>query len=131
MSNIRQPNGEAGFTLLELLIAVLLLTIGFLGTFTSIWASQKAGSSSRNITQAATLGQDLMEQLLFRNYTGLRNGTYSYATTPPYPSSFSRSYTVQQDVPATNMKTVTVTVSWKEFNLTKTRTLTSVRRADF
>ncbi|GFO56839.1 hypothetical protein GMSM_38460 [Geomonas sp. Red276] len=131
MSDIRQPNGEAGFTLLELLVSVMLLAVGFLGTFTTIWASQKAGSSSRNITQAATLGQDLMEQLLFRNYTGLRNGTYTFPTTPPYPASFSRSYTVQQDVPGTNMKTVTVTVSWKEFNGTKTRTLTSVRRADF
>jgi len=130
MGPSRQVN-EGGFTLLELMIAIMLLAIGFLATFTTIWTSQKAGVSSRNITSAAALGQDLMEQLAFRNYTGLKSGTYSFATTAPYPSSFSRSYTIQQDIPGANMKTITATVSWTEAGRAKTRSFTTVRRVEF
>ncbi len=131
MRSSRRLTREGGFTLLELLIAVLLLAVGFLATFTVIWTSQKAGTYSRNMTSAAALGADLMEQLALRNYTGLKNGTYSDAAISPPLSAFSRAYTVQQDTPAVNMKTLTVAVSWREGGQVKSRTFTTVRRADF
>lgn len=121
---------DCGFTLLEMLIAILLLSVGFLGTATVLWTSQKAGSFSRNMTTAAVLNQDLMERLNFRNYTGLKNGAYSDNPSDAAFARFTRSYTVQDLAPAG--KTITVNITWKEAGaVQKNRTFTTVRRSDF
>lgn len=127
----RQIISDCGFTLLELMVAMMLLTVGFLATFSTIWSSQKAGDSSRNITTAGALGLDLMEQLALRNYTGLKSGSFSFATTTTSAARFSRSYTVQVDTPGVNLKTVTGVVSWTETAGSKNRIFTTVRRVDF
>lgn len=50
-----QPKGEAGFTLIEAVIAILVLTIGLMGTAAAITYALEFGSISRNVTSAKSM----------------------------------------------------------------------------
>jgi prepilin-type N-terminal cleavage/methylation domain-containing protein len=122
-----ENNGQrpAGFTLIELLIAMVILTIGLLGTAGLTMGIIRGNFYSKNITSATVIAQTQLESV--------QNSGYTNATTTNFPASpatvsmggvdFSRTTTITNDSPATNMKTVSITVSWNEAN-NATRTVT-------
>jgi prepilin-type N-terminal cleavage/methylation domain-containing protein len=59
----RRPRGEAGFTLIEVLVAVMLSLIGLAGVLGLQRASSRATGYSRHATEAAILGEDKLERL--------------------------------------------------------------------
>lgn len=63
--NIRQN----GFTLIEVLMAILLLTIGILGVGVMQNTSIQGNSTANNLTGAATWSGDTLETLMVRPYT--------------------------------------------------------------
>lgn len=111
-------NSQRGFTLLEVLVAILILTIGLLGTAGLTTGVIKGNHYSKNVTSATAAAQTKME--------AIKSGGYSNATTTNFPSdtvsmggmSFTRTIAITNSSPATNMKTVSVTVSWTEANAT-------------
>ncbi|THB81797.1 MAG: prepilin-type N-terminal cleavage/methylation domain-containing protein [Desulfobacteraceae bacterium] len=62
-------NRSKGFTLLELLIALAIFAIGILGMVKMQIAATKGNSSARTVTEATTVGQDLLERLILLPYT--------------------------------------------------------------
>ena len=70
MSKIRTlkvAKGEKGFTLIEVLVAMIVLAIGILGLAPMLVISMQGNQFSREVTEAAYLAQDRIEQL--RNQT--------------------------------------------------------------
>lgn len=63
--NMRQN----GFTLIEVLMAILLLTIGILGVGVMQNTSIRGNSTANTLTGAATWGGDTLETLMVRPYT--------------------------------------------------------------
>lgn len=119
----------AGFTLIEILIAILLLVVALVGMASVTTMVIKGNAFSKMTTTATTLARDKMESIKDTSYAALAAGTSTdYATvagTVQASSSgayFSRTSTVTADTPAANMKTVVVTVSWPQpsptFNVT-------------
>lgn len=126
---------QAGFTLLETIMALALLTIGIVGVGAAL--SLQAGGVARGvnvglsavsrgnyITTATMLAQERIEQM--------RNATYSISaagvvvdqlTTGSFPTeayggitsytNYRRTVTIQNSTPAANMKTVTVQVFFR------------------
>ena len=100
----RQKN-QKGFTLLEFLVAVLILSIGLLGMGTLTGSMMNFNRVAFKSTKAVTLAQDKMEELKGTSYASLSGGNDS-------ESIYTRTWTVAADTPDDDMTTVTVTVTW-------------------
>ena len=109
---------QNGFTLLEVLVAIVILTIGLLGTAGLTTGVIRGNHYSKNVTSATAVAQTKLE--------AIKSGGYVYATTANFPSdavsmggmTFTRTTTITNSSPAANMKTVSVTVGWTESNNT-------------
>lgn len=100
-----------GFTLVEVLIAVLLLGIGML-SMASLAATVINGNSfSSKMTTASTLAEDRLEQVQRLGFANAASAAGTESSVPGY-ASFSRVTTVTTGSPGANMLTATVTVSW-------------------
>lgn len=111
-----------GFTLVEVLIAIFLLVIALFAIISTTDLLIKENAFDKMATTATTLAKDKMELLKnqsYVRYTDLIAGTYTdYATmnstvqSTATGSFYTRSWTITDNSPAANMKTINVTVSW-------------------
>jgi type IV pilus assembly protein PilV len=58
-----QSPGQSGFSILEVLIAIIILSMGMLGAVGMQAAAMQANKETRNQAAAATLGRDLAERM--------------------------------------------------------------------
>jgi prepilin-type N-terminal cleavage/methylation domain-containing protein len=116
-------NTEQGFTLIEVMIAILLSAIAVVG-LVGIYSVQTRGSSvSRHTTEAAVLAEDRMETLRTQTApaTGSETGLDAIGAAG---GIYNRAWTVAiggADI------TYSVTVSWNEDGITRNVTLRSKR----
>lgn len=110
MKIIRLGNNK-GFTLLEILIAITILCAGLLGIATLTGGIIRGNLASSNITTATTLAQNQMEDIVRAGYTGASGKIENYGNITEF-SQYKRVTVVDDNKPATDMKTVIVTVYW-------------------
>jgi type IV pilus assembly protein PilV len=106
---------KSGFTLMEVLVAMLLLTIGLLGVANLTIGVIKGNSYSKNVTTATVVAQQQIEQAQRIGYTNA-NSLAGTATVSMGGMSFTRTTSVTDSSPAANMKTVTVSAAWTPGN---------------
>ena len=106
-------HNQHGFTLTEVLIAIVVLSIGMLGLARMTVSTITVNTMNERLANASALLQDRMERLKQSGYAGAAtvSSTEAYGTIPQY-STYQRVTSVIVNTPAANMKTVTVTVSW-------------------
>jgi len=109
---------QYGFTLLEVLVAIVILTIGLLGTAGLTTGVIRGNHYSKNITSATAAGQTLLESVKSSGYTNATSANFPNDTVTMGGMTFTRTTTITNSSPAANMKTVSVTVSWTESNNT-------------
>jgi type IV pilus assembly protein PilV len=147
-------NSQAGLTLVEVLVALTILSVGLLGVALMQITSISGNTFSREMAVATELGQDMLEKLNALSYedtaitgsaspgtahptaTDVSNGLAVGAGTNNIidergltvgPTIYTRTWNVIDNAPATNMKTITVTVSWTEKGATlTTRSITII-----
>ena len=111
----RRParRGERGFTVVEVLIAMLVLVIGFAGILSLQLTAMRATSFSRHATEASVLAEDKMEELRTIPVATLANGndTVDARGVPDALGLFTRAWTITTGGATT---AVTVAVSWDE-----------------
>ncbi len=111
---------KLGFTLLEVLVTILLFTIGMLGTLVLTTGVMRGNFFSKNITSATAIAQTTLEGVQRAGYAGVD----AYIADPSkVPSNiaagginFSQAATAVNGLPAAGMKTISVIVSWNEAN---------------
>lgn len=108
-------DNNRGFTLLEVLVAVVVLSIGLLGMASLTIGVIKGNKFSKRVTTATILAQEKMEETRKLGYAGTPSSdqtvTEDYSSIPSYPF-FKRVTLTDVDNPAAGMKTVVVTVYW-------------------
>ena len=134
--------GEKGFTLIELMVALTVLVIGLLGLMGIVMVSLRASSFSRHGTEATVLAEDKLEELRTVSDPGAYAGTESHLDPRGNAGSggiFTRRTTVNtvtDDADVGPMVKIVVAVSWDEreqgnedpaANFTRTITLTTER----
>ncbi|MGE5220651.1 MAG: type IV pilus modification PilV family protein [Chloroflexota bacterium] len=111
---------DAGFTLIETFIAIVLLTVGLLGTAALTTGVVRGNLASKNMTSATAIAQSCFEENRRVGYasagavpTGGSNSCVAgNATVTASGVSFTRNLAV--DTSVANVKTLTVTVTWSE-----------------
>jgi prepilin-type N-terminal cleavage/methylation domain-containing protein len=103
---------EKGFTLVEVLIAVMVLAIAFLAMYQMQAMAVRGNETANQVTIATMLAQDKMEEIRNTNYddvTNLNFPTENYGMVPNF-LQFRREVAVTENG---RVKTVRVTVLWK------------------
>lgn len=99
-----------GFTLIEVMIALVVMSIG-LTVLASVQISAIRGNAfSKRMTTAVSIADGKMEQIKNGSYASITSESATQATQSNM--NFTRQVTVTNNSPLTNTKTVNVTVSW-------------------
>jgi type IV pilus assembly protein PilV len=96
---------ESGFTLLEIIIAISILTIGMLAVASMQAAALRGDSFAYSRTEASTWAQDRMEQLMANPYATAGNGTEPHGP-------FDVNWNIIPHPTIANVSTITVTVEY-------------------
>ena len=99
-----------GFTLIEVMIAIVILSVGLLGMASLTVGIIKGNKFSNEVTTATTLGQDKMEDIRRTGYSSVAAETKAVLPSPY--DQYKREVAVTNNSPATDMKTMTVKVYW-------------------
>ena len=123
-----ERKSEAGFTLLEVILAVSILTVGLLAVASMQTAAIQGNDKAYRISEGATWVQNRLEALMALPYSDplLENGTNKEDPIPPTPKGYSITYDVD-DGPVTNTKLITVFATSEDRGTTKIRRLTSIK----
>src|SRR5919108_1614551 len=110
---MKELSNDIGFTLIEILIAIVIISITSLGLASLSVSIIRENSSDKKTTVAISLAQDKIEEIKKLGYLNVAtsNGNENYGSIPNY-SSYKRTTSIANDTPATKLKTVTVTVFW-------------------
>ncbi|BEH10941.1 MULTISPECIES: type IV pilus modification PilV family protein [Geobacter] len=124
-------SSQQGMSLVEMLIALLILVVGFLSVIMVLWMSINSGRFTRDMTMAASLGQDMLERFTARSYGSLSatGGAFEpYTTANASAVGYVREVKVEDNVPEAGIKTVTVRVRWSSNGRERSRTFTMLKR---
>jgi type IV pilus assembly protein PilV len=110
MNQTFEKRGEAGFSLIEVLVAMTILAIGMMGVAGLQITAINGNSFSIKKTEASALAADKIEAYQNIAYADIPTGT----ETENGLGIFTRTTTVEKDVPVNNAKTITVNVTWAD-----------------
>lgn len=116
LAGMRKPaHTLGGFTLIETLVAVVVLAFALAGLLMLTISSLDTSSDARHLTAAGALAQQKLEELRGGGYAAAASGgsdsdyVWNESGANAAPHIFARSWTV---VTNGSIKDVTVTVSW-------------------
>jgi type IV pilus assembly protein PilV len=112
-------SNQNGFTLIEIFISIVLLTVGLMGTAVLTTGVVRGNLGSRNMTTATAIAQSCLEENRRVGFTNAGAGSSTCLSgsvnVTQGPVTFMRALTVTP-TPAINptIKTLTVAVTWSE-----------------
>jgi type IV pilus assembly protein PilV len=123
---VRRPRARpgAGFTLVEVIVAIVLLGVGLMGLAALSTTVTRANVQSSSLTTATALAQERAERLRTEDYDALASGNDSRVVDNV---TYTRSWVVTADDPEPGLKTVAIAVSWTTRGTTHTTRLTTIR----
>ncbi|HVP57116.1 MAG TPA: prepilin-type N-terminal cleavage/methylation domain-containing protein [bacterium] len=106
---------EQGFTLIEVIVALTVLSIGIIGLSVVFPLAMRDVGKSGSVTKAVQLCQQKLEefQMLAYDSADLEHGYTHDDDLNPLDGVYERTWQVTDDEPITGCKLVEVTVSWQ------------------
>ena len=102
-----------GFTLIEVMIALVIMSIGLTALAAVQISAIRGNDFSKRMTTAISIAEAKMEQIKSSSYVDILSESSIQITQSNM--HFTRQVTVTNNIaPLTNTKTVNVTVSWSE-----------------
>jgi type IV pilus modification protein PilV len=133
-----------GFSLIELLVAIVLIAVGSLATITMQQVAVKNNNLTDTRQTAAQLAREILETVRQTNYISTNLNTTSgnfitlsggtrpaliQGTTNP-GNIFTRQLKVDDNTPITNVKKIQVQVTWNQSGVTQSLSLTTFKTRD-
>ena len=117
-SRSAERRGTRGISLLEALAATALFAIALLGFSSNTISVTRSSKTSDSVSVATALAQERLELLRSSQIGTVSGGTFNDATTLNADGTangpYTRSWTVNKDVPRAGVRTITVSVSWTD-----------------
>jgi len=136
-------SNEEGFTLLEIIVAISILTFGILAVASMQVSSMRGNSFAGSVTEATALAGDRLERLIALSYdhddlrdinangSGGLNDTGDDADDDDArvmgPVTYTVSTNLAIDTPRNNTKTIKVIVTWMDREFQKSVSLQHVK----
>jgi Tfp pilus assembly protein PilV len=120
----RKPDKEQGFTLLDALAAIALLTVGLLAVASLHIGAIQGNSFAGRVTEGTTWAQDKLEELMALPYDDVNDDN-----SPEQDGGYTIAWTVLDDAGGapSNTKLITVTVTWQDKGVTRQTQLTCLK----
>jgi len=107
---------RAGFTLIEVLVAVSIFAVGMLGLAAGAISIMRANKTAQFHTMATTLVQEKLEQLKSTSVAFVSSCANNCETAPTYLGvTFTRTWDVAVNQPQPGLKQITVTIQWSDY----------------
>jgi prepilin-type N-terminal cleavage/methylation domain-containing protein len=122
---MRSARSRAGFSLLEVMIAMTILAIGLLGALSMQVQALTGNSTGRHVSEAMRIGLDQLEALKYQGWaaTPVTAWTAPVVVTGPEAvaaragelrQQFNVSWRIQAVAPLTLVRQIDVRVTWRE-----------------
>jgi type IV pilus assembly protein PilV len=127
---VRQPismQNELGFTLVELLVAMVIMMVGLLGLLQSVNIALEYNLKNQMRGEVVRVAQDAMNDMRSRAFDSVSSKT---TTVPTSLRNINRTYTVRRSVYLTGSdvsRKYQVDVIWKYKNVSTTHSVMTVR----
>lgn len=109
--SVRRLRASRGFTLIEIVVAIVMLAFGVLASASLTAALMRSNSGVTNRTRAIEILREKVEDLQSETYFDIASGNDAVTVGGV---TFSRSWAVAADTPAANLKTITLTATWND-----------------
>ena len=135
-----ERRGEGGFTLIEVIIAISILSIGILGVATMQSSAIRANFFAGNTSTGTTWASDKMEELIalaYENYedanledkdgdgdAGLDHATAGTADYNETQGKYTIFWNISEDSLLNDTKTIRIIVRWTDHEVAKGATMT-------
>ena len=113
-----------GFTLIEVVVALLMLTFGVLASASLTAALMRSNRGVTNRTRAVETLRLKVEDLQSKQYSQITSGN---DTATVRGIAFNRSWAVANNTPAANLKRITLSVTWSDRQGSHTVTNQTIR----
>ena len=100
-----------GFSLIEMLIAIVILSIAFLALAGLMVQTTKNNSFGGRLTEAATFAQDKLEELRAFSWVAITPGSDKINSDYTRGMEYTRNWKVDTNG---NLRTITVTINWTD-----------------
>jgi Tfp pilus assembly protein PilV len=116
----RKSEKEQGFTLLDALAAVALLTLGLLAVASLHIGAIQGNSFAGHVTEGTTRAQDKLEEVMALSYDDVNDDNSPEQQTGSDNTVYTIAWTVSSawGGVATNTKLITVAVTWQNKGVT-------------
>jgi len=114
---------SSGFTLIEVLVALIILSIALLSLAGLMASTTRNNASGGHLTEAATLAQDTLERL---RVAPLEDIPLTYNTSTTLNSGITYTWGWVASQPIATLDTITITVNWTDPIRLQPHTITMV-----
>lgn len=115
-----KKNNTAGFTIIELLIAIAVVGILVPTLVSFVNTLNRFNDRARELTVVNSLAENKVESLRSLGYSGLTNGSTSFASELPTTLGNPKSATYSISTPNAGIKQVDLVISYNDHGATQT-----------
>ena len=115
---------DDGFTLIEIMITLVILSVGLLALAGLQVNAIKGNTNSRRMTTAVFIAEKKLEQIKNTPYTNIQSESIQQVTEAS--ANFTRQVTVTSNNPLQNTKKIDVIVTWKDGSKSYTVPLSTI-----